>query len=358
MKKPSDEEVERFIELNGMNNQSLLGIKTGLDVTWMDSVSPTEVQWLWPGRIPAGRLTVLAGDPGCGKSHLSIDIAARISRAKDWPDGTEACERGSVLLLGAEDDLSDTVRPRIDAANGDPERIGAIDMVRHDDGRQHMFCLDQDIAHLETLVREIGDVRMIIVDPISAYMGRSDSHNNAEVRGVLLPLQHLASRHNLAVLAITHLSKSDRSAMYRAMGSLAFVAVARCAWFCIKDPDDDEKRLFMPLKNNIAPDRSGLQYSIRPATYNEKIACVSWGDVVDRNLDELMSANGAGGLSVKNASKWLREKLADGAQSVSQLKTDAEEEDFSWATIKRAKKSLAIKSSKSGLDSGWLWELE
>ena len=231
-------------------------------------VEPQPIEWLWPERIALGKLTLIAGDPGVGKSLLTLDIAARLSHGGPWPDKPSDMNRiGSVVLLSAEDDPADTLRPRLEAAGANLKRIHVLNGVKREHrggaGGLGLFCLESDLPMLAEAIRSVPDCRLVLIDPITAYTGRIDSHNNTEVRGLLAPLAALAAEHNVAVIAVTHFNKSGTGpAIYRAMGSLAFAAAARAVWAVIKDPDNPQRRLFLPVKNNLGGDMSGLAYTI------------------------------------------------------------------------------------------------
>ncbi|MGC1977118.1 MAG: AAA family ATPase, partial [Candidatus Sulfotelmatobacter sp.] len=204
-------------------------------------ITPEQLRWLWPGRIPLGKLTLLVGDPGLGKSLLTIDVASRVSRGKSFPDSA-TCEAGAVLMASAEDDPADTVRPRLDAANADVSRIHTLAGVRltRSDGSEceRPFQLEVGIAALEDTLLRMSDVRLIVIDPISAFLGNTDSNSNAEIRGLLAPLAALAARHHVAVLSVTHLRKSPGTAVHRAIASIAFTAAARASWAVAADPSN------------------------------------------------------------------------------------------------------------------------
>jgi len=200
------------------------------EVIRLADVSPEQVEWLWPGRIAVGKLTVLAGNPGLGKSLATLDIAARVSVGKCWPDNRwEQQPIGGVVLLSAEDDLGDTIRPRLDAHGADVTRIVALKSIKGADGAgdyNRLFDLSRDLEHLRAAIGTVENCRLIVVDPISAYLGKTDSHKNSDVRGVLSPLADLAAETRVAILAVSHLRKGEGAAIYRTMGSLAFVAAA------------------------------------------------------------------------------------------------------------------------------------
>ena len=183
-------------------------------IPWLQSMSSVqlrELQWLWPGYIAQGKFTLLAGDPGVGKSFLSLDIAARVSRGDTWPGGG-AAPIGDVVLVSSEDDKNDTILPRLMSAGANLERV-------------HIFPefndIIQDLHRLEEMFQIMRQCRLMIIDPISAYLGEADSHRNAEVRAILTPLCDLLAEKKVALLAITHLRKSEGQAVYRTLGSVA-----------------------------------------------------------------------------------------------------------------------------------------
>jgi hypothetical protein len=324
-------------------------------------VKPEPVSWLWHGRVALGKLTLLVGDPGLGKSFVTLDIAARLSKGRPWPDAPAVpTPVGGAVLLNAEDDPADTIRPRLDAADADLFRIKVLQAVQRKrrDKRGDSFCLQTDIPALEEAIRAVRDCRVVVIDPITAYLGRTDSHNNAEVRGLLAPLTALAAEHDVAVLAVTHLNKSQGGpAIYRAMGSLAFAAAARAVWGIIKDKDDPQRRLFLPVKNNLGGDAYGLAYSIVPSG---SAAVVAWEpDPVTISADDAL-ANDAGKRSTVNdneAVAWLREALKNGPMASTEVLAQAKANGFTEKAIRRALEHLGGSTKKGAFDGGWRWTL-
>jgi RecA-family ATPase len=318
------------------------------------------VRWLWPKRIPLGKVTILAGDPGVGKSFVTLDIAARVSRGKPWADKTTPLKRGSVLLLSAEDGAGDTIRPRLEDIGADLDRIHVIDGVRRSKGSgESTFALDRDLVALERKLRALRDVRLVIIDPITAYLGRdTDSHKNADVRALLAPLASLAERHKVAILCVTHLSKgSGGKALYRATGSLAFVAAARASWLMTNDPDDPERRLVLPVKNNLSKTSTGLACRISKGR-------VQWEkNPVFESANEILAAeegNADEAVDKCNAKEFLLSCLTDGPLPSLEVIAQGKENGFSLRTLKRAKQALGIRSTRvEGIaERGhWQWEL-
>jgi putative DNA primase/helicase len=254
--------------------------RPGAKVVTLADVAPEAIQWVWPGFLAAGKVTLLSSDPGCGKSTLSIDIASRLSRGLPWPVTGERPGIGSTILLSAEDDPADTIRPRLDAAGGDPGKVRVITAMCDYDSSgmlvERSLNLAADICAIESVLAEMGDCRLLIIDPISAYMIGVDSHKNADVRAVLAPLAQMAQRHNVAILCITHLNKSSGKAIYRSIGSIAYTAAARLAFGVVKDAEDPHRRLLVSTKANIGPDTCGLAYQVVPAPTNPDVGIIEW----------------------------------------------------------------------------------
>ncbi len=228
------------------------------------------VNWLWPGRIARGKVSMLAGNPGLGKSQITSSMAATVTTGGIWPVDKSRCERGNVIFLSAEDDAEDTGRPRLEAAGADLSRVFILDAVvdgyRADGSEmQRGFNLKTDLTRLGKMLDEIGGAALIVIDPITAYLGETDSHKNAEIRALLSPLSDLAAKHGAAVICVSQNKAAGGEALMRVTGSLAFVAAARAAFIVAKDTENDARRLFLPLKNNIGNDKTGLAFAIASA---------------------------------------------------------------------------------------------
>jgi hypothetical protein len=174
----------------------------------LSTVAPEPVDWCWPGRIAFGKLSLLIGNPGDGKSYTTGDMAARMSRALAWPTMTARAPERSVVMLSAEDGMADTIRPRVERQGGDARRVHVLTAVKRK-GADVPFSLETDLPALESAVAQTG-AGLVTIDPVSAYLGQRDSFRDAEVRGVLAPLSALAERHRVAVVGVMHLTKDQQ----------------------------------------------------------------------------------------------------------------------------------------------------
>lgn len=330
----------------------------------MSDVQAKPIRWLWPGRIARGKVSMLAGHPGLGKSQLTASLAAIVTTGGTWPVDKTSCERGSVIFFSAEDDAEDTIRPRLEAAGADLERVFILDAVLDETGtRPRAFNLTTDLPRLGEMFSHIGDVALVVIDPITAYLGGTDSHKNADIRALLSPLGELAAKHGAAVVCVSHLNKGGGGeALLRVTGSLAFVAASRAAFLIVRDKEDKHRRLFLPIKNNIGNDESGLAFSVESHSLPGGIETsrVSWeGEPVTISADEAMAPQGdpEERNALDDAKEFLSNLLADGPVSSKQIKGDAEGAGHSWQTIRRAQKALGIEAQKEGMKGPWLWRL-
>jgi putative DNA primase/helicase len=342
-----------------------------LIIRWASEIEAQPIKWLWPNRIAIGKQTLIAGDPGLGKSQLAAYLAAVVTTGGQWPCGEGRATRGSAVIFSAEDDAADTIVPRLIAAGADLSRVRIVDAVAMDDGRgntsRRMFHLQADLGRLEAALEEMGDVRLVIIDPITAYLGGVDTHRNSDVRGVLGMVAEMAARRGVAVVAISHWNKSGvGTAVNRVTGSGAFTAAVRAAFMVAKDPDDDERRLFVPMKNNLARIDGGLAFRLEQHMVGEGNAilasAIAWdSERVNRTADEILAAtdNMGDSQSAKEETlDWLRELLGDGPLPAKQVRSEADAAGHSWATVTRAKKDgglIAFREGGAAGDGRWFW---
>jgi hypothetical protein len=320
------------------------------------SMIPREtVEWVWPGRIPAGKLTVIEGDPATAKSTMTLDLAARVTRGASWPDGQPGGPPASVLLLSAEDGWGDTIRPRLEAAGADLERCICV-AAREVDGEQgpvlRPVVLPEDIGWIARLV-ETSRATMVVIDVLAAYLSdRVDSHKDQSVRRLLALVAAAAERTHAAVVMIRHHNKaSGMPAMYRGGGSIGIVGAARAAYAVIRDPDDCDHRLLATVKSNLAPEAPTWGYSLIDVP-DLAVARVQWDDQPDqRNASELLA--GAQTPALADAVSWLTEWRSQhpGTVPAAELLAAATEAGIPSTTLHRARKQLRLRTRKTG--EGW-----
>lgn len=328
-------------------------VRPHLQTMCFADIAPEKIDWLWPGQIALGKLTVIAGDPGLGKSMLTAYLAACVSRGRSWPEGgTAPC--GDVLIGNAEDGAADTIRPRLDAAGADPTRVHCMELIKTGDSLR-AFTL-ADVQPLADALEALKEPRLVIIDPVSAFMGGADSHVASDVRGLLAPIAKAAQRRGCAVVLVAHLNKAQgMTAMARVNGSGAYVAAARAAWIVSADKDDPERRLFLPLKNNLAPNLGGFAYRIDTTADDVPYVRFEPGRV-NVSADDALSRPQEGE-SDSDAVAFLRDLLSNGGRPAKEVSKEARDYGLSDKQLRTAREKLHIRPKKTGMNGGWIWEL-
>ncbi len=329
-------------------------------------IVPEPVRWLWGGYLARGKLHVIAGSPGAGKTTIAMSLAATITTGGIWPDGTR-CDLGHVAIWSGEDDPKDTLAPRLLASGADMKRIHFIDSYQGE-GIIRSFDPATDMDALNTTLSAIKDVRLLIVDSIvSAVSG--DSHKNAEVRKGLQPLVDLGANLDCAILGIAHFSKgtAGRSPTERVTGSLAFAALARVVFAAAKREEgaNGSSRMLVRMKSNIGLDSGGFGYDLEQAplpTYPEIVAqMVRWGPFLEGEARELLaeaeSDNTDEADDKRESDEWLLDKLKFGPVPSKNIYREGKAQGFSEKTMKNSKRRLRVISQKRGFSEGWTWEL-
>ena len=325
-------------------------------------IEPEHVEWLVDHSFPLGMLTVIGGQPGLGKSQISLNLAAGVTTGKGLPGTGVFNNLGSVIILANEDDAARTIRPRLDAAGADISKVHIVEGVAREGADVDMFQLDLDITDLRERALQIGDVKLIIIDPPSAYLGtKVDSYKDSDVRRVLMPLGTLAQDTGAMILLIVHLNKrTDGGAQQRFSGSTAWTAAPRVGFMVAEDPVT-KQRFMLPVKNNIGDDRLGYQYHIEEKLVGYggqtfKSSFIVWDQTTNRSVAELLTppkANKPDAVTI--ARSFLEEELIAGPIAVDQLQTAAKAAGISWPSVLRAKSTMLITSEKVG--AGWTWTL-
>jgi putative DNA primase/helicase len=336
-------------------------------------VRPEPVAWLWNGWLARGKLHILAGRPGCGKTTLALALAATATIAGRWPDGTRCLHAGDVVIWSGEDDPADTLVPRLLASGADLRLVHFVGDVTGADGARP-FDPARDVSLLLSALERIKPA-MMIVDPLVSAVA-ADSHKNTEVRRALQPLVDLAARVGCVLVGVTHLSKgtAGRDPTERVTGSIAFSALARVVLLAAKreNPEPGEApRLLVRSKSNIGDDAGGVGYDLEqveaaPGVFASRVL---WAGAIDGNARELLAqaeaAPDAGEPdgALGDAVGFLRALLSDGPVPSKQVRADADGAGHSWATIRRAAARLRVEAVKQGGHFArggkqqWVWAL-
>ena len=248
----------------------------GVEVMRASDIKPKKLARLWSGRFHRGKLGFIAGEPGHGKSLIAIYMAATVSIGGDWPNGEGTACRGDVIYIWAEDSAADTIRPRLEAAGANLDRVHLLEAVNDDLGPRP-FNLVVDLGRLDQVLQAICKPRLVIVDPINACLSPTDarpfnSNSVTQVRALLCRLEALAAKHRVAILCVTHFTKAKgASALSRVTGSFAFVAAARSVFTVAPKRDDPDQRIFAPAKNNLGRDVDALAFRIEQRLTSDNI---------------------------------------------------------------------------------------
>jgi hypothetical protein len=361
---------------------------------YFPQIKPSPVEWLWPGRIPLGKRTLLVGDPGVGKSLVTLDMAARVTRGGAWPDAPDVKQkRGHVLILAAEDTPDDTILPRLTAMGADLAQVESVAFLEGRDSNgwrkrtwHRPISFPDDVKLLDALVAprygepyvqqyygpdgKMGEMmirpeegrfpptRLILIDPLSAYFPHASGNDNVQVRKMLHPLVELAARYKVAIVGVTHLNKSiSQPGHYRTLGSQAFTAVARAVWGVARCKGEPTGRLFLPIKNNLGPAPKGLAFHLKDdgVSWDQDPPPDDWSDAIDRRAE----AEAERRWSEDEARAWLKELLEDGELQAWDVTRMASKCGIHSEMIKRAKRKLGVKSRKAGFQKGshWYWSL-
>ncbi|WP_233831779.1 AAA family ATPase [Paraburkholderia sp. ZP32-5] len=329
------------------------------------NVVPEAIRWLWPGWLPAAKLTILAGSPGTGKTTLALALAAVVTQGSNWPDGLPGGSAANVLMWSSEDNPADTLVPRLIAAGADLNRVHFVCNVTTSEGEIVPFDPARDIPLLGERIERMGGARLLIVDPIvSAVSG--DAHRVNDVRRDLQSLVDMAGRHGCAVLGISHFAKGTRgsSPAERVIGSQAFVALARMVLVAAKD-EAAERRILARAKSNIAPDDGGISYTLEQTEAVTGISAsrVVWGELIHGSARDILGdverieEEDSERSERDEAADFLRDLLAGGPVPVKAIKADAGGAGYAWRTIERAKRDIGAEAQKGGMKEGWVWQL-
>ena len=248
----------------------------GLEIIRASDVKPKTLARLWNGRFYRGKLGFIAGEPGLGKSLVAIRMAATVSTGGDWANEEGTARLGDVIYISAEDSVADTIRPRLEAAGADLDRVHVIEAVNDHLGPRP-FNLVVDLGRLDQSLQAICKPRLVIVDPINACLSSTDvrpfnPNNVTQVRALIHRLKALAAKHRVAVVCVTHFTKArGGGALSWVTGSFAFVAAARSVFTVTRKDDDPDLQIFAPAKNNLGRDVDALAFRIEQRLTSDNI---------------------------------------------------------------------------------------
>jgi AAA domain len=313
--------------------------------------------------LPVGKVVVFDGDPGLGKSTVTADLAARITVGKAMPDGSGGGNPGAVVLASAEDGLADTIRPRLELAGADLDRVTVIEALELPDGRTVPLELPGDLEALEAAVRDVG-AALVTVDPLMAFLaGTVNASRDQDVRRALHPVKEMAERTGAAVLVVRHLRKAaTETAVQRGGGSIGIIGAARVGLMVARDPADADRRILAVTKSNVGPIPPSIAYRLLPDDALG-VAAVAWEGPTDHRADDLLGGSAERPAPKRErAEQLLRELLADGPKLRSEIEEAAEDAGVGGRTMEAAKAALGVWSEqrpepgKRGPGSAW-WRL-
>jgi putative DNA primase/helicase len=350
-----------------------------LNICTANSVETRKIRWLWAHRVPLGKLCLFVGVPGSGKSLCAGDVAARLSSGAAWFDAENTFPPSESLLLCGEDDIEDTTIPRLQAAGADLSKIHFLKSVitgSAETADERELGFDQDLRQVEEYLQEHPEVRLIVVDPVSNYLGAAKMNSEQEIRAVLIPLKNLAEKMGVAIIGVMHLNKkADTGAINRVGGAMAFVGVARVVYLFQAQASDDEpeegavnrlqQHFMVVMKANITKRVEGLIYEIPARAVvvegsDEYMPVIRFVGTTVKNaegvLQQKSEVRGRPPESITVAKAWLREYLKDGPKPSGEvIKAAKELQNLGSRTVEKAKAELGVLSGKDG--KAWLWSL-
>jgi hypothetical protein len=298
---------------------------------------PRAVTWLWPSRFALGKIAVLDGDPGLGKSFLLVDWCARLSRGRNWPDGAAIPEPGNSLLLSAEDCPEDTIYRRLQDADAD---LGRVFLITEPKKEATGIRFPSGIKELDSALAT-SKARLLAVDPLMAFLdARVSPHSDQSVRQALGPVVRVARRRRCAVLLARHPNKRvGMRALYRGGGSIGITGLGRSAWFVAADPTDPTINVLAQTKNNLAQPQPSLAYRLRSTAQGGAI--VEWLGPTLWTADDL-SAGPSVTRPREKAKNFLLAALATGPRRAGEVTAAAQRVGLSATTLDRARAELGV----------------
>lgn len=340
--------------------QSLNGHHPEVNFRWASEIEPEKIVWIWYGFLAQGKLSLLEGNPKLGKSTLTADITARVTTGQPFPGHVEPRTPRGVVLLSAEDGPADTIVPRLLAAGANLSRVSIPSGIQVGE-KEAWIGIDKHLSQLERHITAI-DAQLLIVDPLMAYLGDVNAHKDQDVRAALGPLMAMLDRTGCAALLVRHLNKASGSDIVtRGGGSIGISGAARMGMFVARNPDDDSRRVLAQSLTNLTPEQPSLGFWIESQPGSD-VARIAWEDTPVRyNAEDLLTAasNEEERTERTDAADWLLDFLRDGEKPAKMVYKHAKLDGHSERTLKRAKASVGVISTKVGYgeEGQWVWKL-
>ncbi len=306
-----------------------------LKLIQMSNVEVEEVKWVWYPYIPYGKVTIIQGDPGEGKTTFILSLISLLTNGQPLPEEETANEVINVIYQTAEDGLGDTIKPRLLSCGADCERVLVID-----ENETELTLSDK---RLEEAINETN-AKLIVLDPMQAYLGSDvDMHRANEIRPIMKRLSLLAERTGCAFVLVGHMNKMQSSkSAYRGLGSIDFRAAARSVLIVGRVKDEPSLRIVAHDKSSLAPEGKSIAFELNPETG------FKWKGYCETTVDELLSGKGSVLSKVQQAENLLNDLLTDGEMLSDEIRVRANELDISNRTLKQAKQNLKIKAIRKG----------
>jgi len=349
------EDAEYEVLASGKNKG---GSVLSLEVQWASTVDTEPLQWLWPDRLPKGKMNLFAGRPDCCKSLCLCDLIARVTTGKDWPDGSKNIWGAQkVILASSEDDPRDTLVPRLQAAGADLSKVGLVKVGRITKGdtkKRRMLKLKEDYGLIKRTLEQNPDVALICLDPISSFFGDADANKDKEIKPVMDAVANALRKTGATFIAISHLNKRpDGDAGQKILGASSILGSSRAVWFFSRDPENTNEFFMTLVKGNLAKKRTGMKYTVGEHKITLKdgseaeLPVIEWQGEHEETADEMLLRQkevgrcGVADKKITKATSFLQKKFVQASTfKCSDLYKEAQGEGIGADTLKRARRDL------------------